>query len=212
MVDTRRHYTVDEWLDLPEDEERHELVDGALRPEPDVTMDHEAVRDGLTRLLMRAEDAGYGVYYRGRLAVVLDPRGARRNGRRPDLYFLRREHEGRITNPCCEGAPDLVIEIPAEADRADVLPGGRKFADYECFGVPHYWIADPQTRTLAQYALQAGRYGPPALLQGEDRLHSPLFPGLSLPVGRVFAGVRAPERPLGEGAPFAIPAPAAAAR
>ena len=54
------------------------------------------------------------------------------------------------------GVPDLVIEIlsrtTAERDR------GEKVRNYAARGVPHYWIADPDTQTVWALRLEDGRY------------------------------------------------------
>lgn len=55
--------------------------------------------------------------------------------------------------------------------------------------MPYYWVADGDARTVTQYDWQDGRYGPPTVLRGADLITCPLFPGLILPVERLFAQI-----------------------
>ena len=75
------------------------------------------------------------------------------------------------------------------------FPGGTHWQMFERNGVPHYWLAEWRSRTIRQYTLigeayVGGRYGDPVVLREADTLTSSLFPGLSLPVARVFRYVR----------------------
>lgn len=192
MILTERRYTADEWVTLPDDGQRYELVDGALVALSPATIDHAEVRKMLQRLLLHAEDAGYGECFGPTLGVILDPQDARRNARLPDLLFVRTEHLSSVAAAALEGSPDLLIEVRDDDAPLDELPGGRKFADYERFGVPAYWVADVATRTVSQYTLAGGRYEGPTVLHGQDRLTSSLFPGIAVPVDVLFSKVRQP--------------------
>jgi Uma2 family endonuclease len=90
---------------------------------------------------------------------------------------------------CVEGAPDLVIEVLSPSTRDLDLPGGRKFAIYERYGVPYYWIVDPDADVIHQYTWANGRYDPPALLHSGDTLSCPLFADVTVPVAAVFAAL-----------------------
>ena len=60
---------------------------------------------------------------------------------------------------------------------------------YERYGVQYYWIVDLEARTVAQYTWENGGYGAAAILGAGDALACPLFPGLTWPVDRLFAGI-----------------------
>lgn len=194
MILTERRYSADDWLTLPEDGQRYELVDGALVALSPATIDHAEVWKTLQRLLLHAEDAGYGECFGPTLGVILDPQDARCNARLPDLLFVRTERLSSVATAALEGSPDLVIEVLDDDAHPDELPGGRKFADYERFGVPAYWVADVALRTVSQYTLVGDHYEVPTVLRGQDRLASSLFPGIAVPVDVLFSKVRQPAR------------------
>jgi len=75
-------------------------------------------------------------------------------------------------------------------NREDDLPGGEKWRDYERFGVPVYWIVDPEARNVAQYERRDGRLVETARLVSGGVLISSLFPTITLPVDDLFANVR----------------------
>lgn len=69
----------------------------------------------------------------------------------PDLVFVRRERAGIITERGVEAAPDLVVEVlsrsTAERDR------GVKRQRYAWFGVPEYWVVDPDSRQVEVFRM-----------------------------------------------------------
>lgn len=69
----------------------------------------------------------------------------------PDFVFVRRERIGMITDRGIECAPDLIVEVasPATADRDK----GIKREMYAWYGVPHYWIVDPDQRAVEVYRM-----------------------------------------------------------
>ncbi len=87
---------------------------------------------------------------------------------------------------CVVGAPDLVVEVlsPTTAERD--LPGGEKFNAYARAGVQHYWLLDTNARTIRQYAQREGQLIQVAVLTSGDILACPLFPGVTMPVARIF--------------------------
>lgn len=146
--------TLEEWGDLPEDEEG-ELVDGVLVEEEEVGYLHDSVGAWLVVLL------GGWLYPRnGRLAMS-DPRFAvaPRRGRKPDIsaYFAG------STPPPAEGLirvpPDIVVEIVSRRPRDARRDRIEKWDEYAHFGIRYYWIVDPALRSLEIHELQSdGRY------------------------------------------------------
>lgn len=57
-----------------------------------------------------------------------------------------------------EGPPALVVEVisPSTASR----DRGIKLERYRHFGVPHYWIVDPENRSIEVWQLSAGASEP----------------------------------------------------
>jgi len=200
MVTASRPYT---YADLfawpPDDDDRiYDLLGGDLvvRNAPDIN--HGVVVSELTLLLGDAQRAGYGQLLSDPHAVALDyPQRAEAaiDVSHPDLFFIRsgREELWRGRRALL-GVPDLIVEVRSPSTAEEHAAGGTLFDAYERNGVPHYWLADPRTRSIEQYDLVgepyvAGRYGTPVVLREGDVLRSPLFPDISLPVATVFRNV-----------------------
>lgn len=62
--------------------------------------------------------------------------------REPDIFFVARENQDKLTEKRYEGGPDLVIEIISPGS----ITGDRvyKFTEYEQAGVREYWVIDPR--------------------------------------------------------------------
>lgn len=110
-----------------------------------------------------------------------------RNDYHPDICFWRKEVADTFEpQQTIFPAPDFIVEVlsesTAERDR------GVKSVDYAAHGVREYWLADPATRSIEQYELDAkGQYH---LLRKLDSgsLASSVIPGFTVDVTAVFAG------------------------
>ncbi len=82
-----------------------------------------------------------------------------------------------------EGPPDLVVEVLSPStQRIDLT---RKQALYASFGVPEYWIIDPDAKPVRMLCLEAGAYVEQAPDE-PDRLHSRVLDGLALAGGHLL--------------------------
>jgi len=83
-----------------------------------------------------------------------------------------------------EGPPTVIIEIlsssTAEYDRT------LKAERYAFFGVPHYWLVDPEGRTFECYALENGQYVLQTSGRDRDTVTPPAFPGLTIPLSEIW--------------------------
>jgi Uma2 family endonuclease len=193
--------------DLPEgrDEHLYDILGGQLVVFNVPDDNHDAAVTELFGMLFAAQEAGYGRVSSATRAVALDfpERGyAAQDVTHPDLFFVLANRVEPLRGPrALEGVPDLVIEIFSPTTRAEHRPGGELWQAYERHGLPYYWLVDTGHRRIFQYALigehyRGGRYGEAVVLGEGDQLTSPLFPGISMPVERVFRNVRSRgERP-----------------
>jgi Uma2 family endonuclease len=106
----------------------------------------------------------------------------------PDLLYLSNERAGSVLTPDnVRGTPELVIEIGSPSTRARDETTKRRL--YEWAGVSEYWVVDPELDLIRVYR-QGGDHFARAVewsAEAGDMLTTPLFPGLEIPLARVFA-------------------------
>ena len=178
---TVRH-TYKDYCATPDDE-RYELINGNLMMVPAPIMKHQRVLLTLApRLDEFTKDHQLGHVYVAPCDVFLSDTDVVQ----PDILFMSRAHEHRLTDKNVRGAPDLVIEIlsPSTADK-DLGP---KRDLYERHGVLEYWIIDPQAETIATHRQRDGRLELTETLGRHDTLRTALLNGLELKLHDIFAG------------------------
>jgi len=167
-----------DYLVLPDDGRRYEIIDGELAASPVPRPFHQTVSRRIQFVLYARELAGDGQVFDAPIDLLLTPHDILQ----PDLLFLDADQAGLVTERGIEGAPALVIEILSPSTRRrDVLV---KSGVYARCGVPEYWIVDPDVDRLEVFELDGGSYtrvlqaSAPAVV---DRM------GVSLDLGMVFA-------------------------
>jgi Uma2 family endonuclease len=162
---------------------RYELVDGELEelvpPRPFHSWTGTRIASELDRYLEAHEpDAFWG--------VELDIPTIPFFGRRPDFAYYSTADAARIDLAANRvlGVPTLVVEVVSEDDEERDTVTKRE--EYARAGIEHYWIVDPQRRTVLTLVLRGTAYEVAGEFSGEDVLTSTLFPGLALPLARLF--------------------------
>ena len=173
-----RPFTVAELDRMPDDGRRYELLDGVLIVSPRPTTIHQVVAGRLYGVLSGVcpED----------LCVVPEP--AVELGPQtefdPDLVVVRMDQIGgaKFTEP-----PLLVVEIRSPSTALVDL--NRKKAAYERFGVPSYWIVnpDPPQPELTVFELRDGRYALAAKTSGPFVAERPFI--VSIAPARLIDGL-----------------------
>ncbi len=166
---------------MPDDGKRYEILEGELAVTPAPSTRHQRVLFELARFFTRVEDAGYGRAYLAPADVVLDETTVVQ----PDLFFIAKDRLHIVTEQNIQGPPDLAVEVPSETTRKRDL--GAKLRLYAQFGISHYWVVDPDTRTVRTLRLADSAYQEDPTLAERDVFGSPLFPGITLPLAEVFA-------------------------
>jgi Uma2 family endonuclease len=143
--------TLDEWADLPEDEEG-ELVDGWLVEEEVPDFLHELIVAWLLQSLVP------WVRARGGVAGGSDAKFAvtRNRGRKPDVtVFLPPRMppaRGLVRVP-----PEIAVEIVSTRPRDRHRDRVDKAAEYAAFGIPWYWIVESEPLAIELHQLGADR-------------------------------------------------------
>ena len=172
--------TLAEFLDLPEMEQRCELIDGVLHMAAFPVPDHEFLSLLLgTYLNQQILFAGAG--------IVLGPTGlllAENTLVGPDIIIIRAHRTGIVGPALIQGAPDIVVEVLSTNRHHDLA---RKRALYQAAGIPEYWLVDGDANILTVLALGPdGAYRERAILTAADTLTTPLFPDFTLPLAQLF--------------------------
>ncbi len=171
--------TYDDYVLIPNDGLRHEIIDGEHYVNPAPNRKHQTVSvDLILALGTYVRARRLGTIYHAPFDVVL----SRTDVVQPDIVFVSSAREELLTNANLQGAPDLAIEILSPSTRK--LDNVLKLKRYELFGVDEYWIVDPDVEKIAIYRRAGDRLEQVAT---EDPITSPLLPGLALTLREVFA-------------------------
>jgi Uma2 family endonuclease len=181
-VRARVRFVADDIWDTPDDGKRYEVIDGGLYVSPPPTLGHQGVVGTLHEYIapyLRRERRGR--LFVAPVGLVLDEE----NGLQPDLVYVSPERAGILTERGIEGAPDLVVEVLSSSTRA--RDRGVKMRRYAAAGIPHYWIADPQSRALEAYVLGERGYERTEVFGPGTIFRPALLPGLDIPIDDLWS-------------------------
>ncbi len=144
-IATKRKMTEEEFMRLPDDGRKYELVDGEAKEVP-AGVEHDAIVAHIIVLLAPfVKNLGFLAASSAGFRMVTG------NIRSPDVSFVSRERlpEGKPPKGFMDGAPDLAIEvISPNEDWADM---GRKLGEYFMSGAKQVWLIDPDAVTVTVY-------------------------------------------------------------
>ena len=176
--------TYDDFVQFPDDGQRHELIDGEHYVTPSPNRKHQRV-SGSIHLLIGAwlEERPIGQLFYAPFDVVF----SRFDVVEPDLLYMSNERAATVlTAANVQGTPELVIEIGSPGTRKRDETIKRRL--YERAGVSEYWVVDPELDGVRVYQREGETFARPVELSAEagDVLTTTLLSGLELPVARVF--------------------------
>jgi Uma2 family endonuclease len=143
-----RRWTYDEFARLPDDGNRYEVIGGELYVTPLPTPNHQKVAVRLTTAL-ETFLVSHGL---GEVFGPLDVLFGEGDYLEPDIVVVLRERMTIVTDRGAEAAPDLVVEVLSP--KTALRDRGIKRERYAHFGVPEYWLVDPQRRQIEVYRLR----------------------------------------------------------
>ena len=183
-IASQRHrglYTYQDYLTLPDDGKRYEVIEGELYMSPAPAVTHQII---LKRLLYMIEDFLVQNPLGELLPAPTDVILSEINVLQPDLLFVARENYEILTHENVRGAPDLVVEIlspgTAKRDRTS------KLETYSQFGVAEYWIVDEEKQNVEVWRQQGRRLVCEAIFSANQTLKTSLLPGLEIALAQVF--------------------------
>ena len=173
--------TYEDYVDLPDDGRRYEILDGELEVSPAPAPRHQAVSLNLVWILHgHVQERGLGSVYYAPIDVIL----ADTSIVQPDLVFIVAGRESIVSGRGIEGPPDLAVEIlsPWSVRRDRVA----KAALYARHGIRHYWIVDPDGRVIEVYEADAAEYRLVGRHERATKVRTAVFPDLELDLGHVW--------------------------
>ncbi|MCY2986004.1 MAG: Uma2 family endonuclease [Planctomycetota bacterium] len=146
-------WTYEDYVNIPEDGLRHEIIAGEHLVNPSPSTQHQYVSKRLQyQLYVKIELAGIGVLYGAPIDVQLSEFDIVQ----PDLVIILNENIDKITPTKIQVAPHLVVEIlsPSTASHDRTI----KKELYERARVSEYWIVDPFDHHVEQWVLRDGGF------------------------------------------------------
>jgi len=173
--------TYEDYVTLPNDGRRYEILDGELTVSPSPRTLHQRVA---LRLLFVVESwlrqHRLGEVFIAPCDVILD----RTTIVVPDLVFVSQTRAAIVTERAIEGAPDLIVEILSESTaRHD---RGAKRQLYARYGVDRYWVIDADARTLEIYRVRDGAYAELGTYRDQDIVQCDVPAGLELRLAEIW--------------------------
>jgi Uma2 family endonuclease len=173
--------TYEDYLAMPDDGRRYEILDGEVAVTATPVTLHQIIVGNLYWMLRgHVHNRGLGRMYLAPFTVVL----ANTTVVEPDLVYVDNARANLVTDRGIRGAPTLAIEVLSPATAAN--DRGPKFQLYARHGVPYYWIADTDARVMDGYELDGTAYRPAGRVHVDARTTLPPFPDLILGVDELW--------------------------
>ncbi|MBI3028464.1 MAG: Uma2 family endonuclease [Candidatus Rokubacteria bacterium] len=159
---------------LPADGRRYELHEGELSITRTPSPHHQRISGNLIMVLWQhVKEHRLGQVYFSPIDCILSDITIVQ----PDLLYLDPTRLSLISDRGIEGAPTLVVEITSPP--TTIIDRSTKPLLYAKYGVPHYWIVDPEAHAVEAYVLSEGAYQLSARVAGSEPVSLPPFPTLA---------------------------------
>ncbi len=160
---------------LPADGRRYELHDGELFVTGAPGSRHQwLVGEFFALLRQHVLERGLGQVFVSPLDCILSDTTVVQ----PDVVYIEAERLSLVSARGIEGPPTLAVEIVSPSTRE--VDRGTKLQLYSRYGVPHYWIVEPDACSVEAYVLTGGAFRLAATLDRTDRRSLPPFGDLMI--------------------------------
>jgi Uma2 family endonuclease len=172
---TRVVLTYRDYEALPADGRRYELHDGELLVTAAPGLPHQRLVGNLFVLLRQHVQAhGLGEVFVSPVDCILSDTTVVQ----PDVVYLESAGSSLASARGIEGPPTLAVEIVSPSTAR--IDRGAKLQLYARHGVRHYWIVDPEARSIEAFVLTGGVFAIAGRLAGADPGSLAPFPGLTI--------------------------------
>jgi Uma2 family endonuclease len=180
----KRKLTYEDLLKLPEDDKRHEIIDGVHYVMSSPLLRHQRIvqRVGIS-IAVFLDVTGLGEVFFIPVDTVLSPHDVVV----PDLVYVSKDRGHLLQEKNIPGPPDLVGEVLSPSTRSRDRNLKRRL--YEREGVLEYWMMNGDTDRVRVHRLGPTGYdlGVELSAAAGDVLTTPLLPGWRLPLAELFA-------------------------
>ena len=174
-------YTYQDYLELPDDRNRYEILQGELIMSPAPVTIHQKISMILINFLFNYTSKKHmGSVFHAPYDVILSDI----NILQPDVIFVSNANKKIITEKNIQGAPDLVIEILSLATAYHDLIEKKEI--YQSAGVKEYWIVDPKMQWIEVYVLEEGKYHLFQRAEKSGTVQSKILAGFEIPLAKIF--------------------------
>lgn len=172
----------DDYLQLPDDGNRYEIIEGVLYVANAPSYDHQyTVGEIAFHLRLFVKQRRNGVVIEAPFEVHLSDTT---RPVQPDVLFIRTENQPTLGAKFFAGAPDLIVEVISPSSiRTD---RHIKFDTYERYGVAEYWLVDPKARAVEVHTLARGEYALLGQYTGDEVITSQVLEGLEIVTSTLF--------------------------
>lgn len=175
--------TYQDYLYLPEEPGYHyEIIDGLLIKEPSPNVSHQRVSRKLQRILEDyfLESDPQGEIFNAPLDVTFHDTTVVQ----PDLFYVSGDKKIIVKDARIDGSPTLIVEIISpSSSRKDRF---KKLQVYKKAQVLHYWLVNPEEKTIECFSLQNNNYALLTVGIDNETIEHPSFPGLSFPLNALW--------------------------
>jgi Uma2 family endonuclease len=174
-------FTYEDYLQLPDNGKRYEIIEGELYMSPAPTLGHQrAVRRFLNAIENFLEENPIGEVFPTPTDIILSDIDVLQ----PDIVFISKAKIDRLTHENIQGAPDLVIEVlsPYTEKRDRTV----KLKAYTKYGVVEYLMANQEQEALEVWRRKGKKLVYHALLDKIQTFTTPLLPALEIPLKKIF--------------------------
>jgi Uma2 family endonuclease len=180
MAAPTKPFTYDDWLNLPSDCYKYEVIEGELITRETPWTIHQRISGNLLYAFHKYIKENKLGELIGPIDVVL----SMTNIVQPDLTYISKERSQIIAEKNIVKAPDLVIEIISEDTK--IRDQTTKKTLYEKYGVKEYWIVYPDEEEVEQFILQDEAFELKDELEASQKIVSTVIDGFTLPLKKIF--------------------------
>jgi Uma2 family endonuclease len=174
-------FTYDDYLALPDDGKRYEVIEGDLSTTPAPSPKHQDIVLSLSSALRAfVKQHSLGKVYVSPIDVALSLIDIVQ----PDILFVAKDRMHVVAKRNIVGIPNLIVEIlsPTSRERDCV----EKLALYERYALPEYWIVDPENETVQTFLYRGSQLEGMDTLKVGNELHSRQIAGFRIEVAEIF--------------------------